>query len=453
MRRLSRFTRWILALIVLCAAATGVLPVSSAEANAERCVYMGVEGFQRGYMVNIDTGQVISDRRQRPPVFVEYSVDPMDTSPDQRHVLYSKEVGNQKQILWASADRSRPRLLAVGNVKAYKVVWSSDSQRLSYFLLTYDSKDKLTSVTWDVINTQDGSHSPIAIDASDFPYFEIEVLQSDNWSPDGQQLAIVLIQDQPKQGRLYVRNRDGFWMRAVDLPDQDSIQNILWSPDGRYIAIFGNSASVRALMSVMFFSVADGKLITMPKARDMRYEGNFWSPNSRYFYVQGRINGSTDNLSDGWDIYTVDGRVYPKLTAGYPTVTWRPDSWFIYISPDSRPETLTALNPDTGEKRVLSNNSETKPILLRQAILWQVPQSDGTKNLEVTGLYGEQRRRVINNFGNIESANLDTVLDGIDIVWSESMGSNRPWHLTFITSAGRVRSDFTTVHSTGNIFS
>lgn len=172
--------------------------------------------------------------------------------------------------------------------------------------------DEYSYALW---NLQSGLPMDTLVSLFAFPHLT-DVLPTAHWSPDGSQLIVEGI-NSDNQFDLYVVSRDGTVEQATQLWSTAIIdeQNLSWSPDGRYVAMyllpFGQLASGEpthlAILDTLTLEVTDfdvfltaGGLLPKPPV---------WSPDGNFLFIYDSAIEATllVDLSQGTSITLMKG--------------------------------------------------------------------------------------------------------------------------------------------------
>jgi TolB protein len=231
------------------------------------------------------------------------------------------------------------------------------------------------------------------------------------WSPDGKKIAFWRVGDQgiptPQSG-LYVMNADGSGQRRLA---RHNCCRALWSPDGRKLAILGNSPG---RLDVYVIN-ADGS--GLRRLTRVSWVGFSWSPDERRiaFVRRVRCDWKCSRNSELW-LMNADGSGQRRVVQGQQisaAPTWSPDGQTLMYESSYRPSPsnprlkywwvskLFRVNVDGSGKRRLAYGEQPvwspdgKQILFvgrrhSRADLWIMnPDGSGQRRLTRTPGYGE----------------------------------------------------------------
>ena len=255
---------------------------------------------------------------------------------------------------------------------------------------------------------------------------EIGLSGAPQWSPDGRRVAVVVIDSKKHSYAPYVIDLGtGKEKHLHDLLPRDlDFIHLNWSPDGRWLAMAGTTAT-GGRGDIYKMRVSDGKLVRLThKLTDNNWLPK-WSPDGKRIAFEARIDGSRD-------IYLIDssdGKNRFRLTS--PPVSgedafWSPDGRriaFLSYQPDppsgGRADfaEMYTVHPDGSNLvRLTSNDNTDAPLAWSPDSKWIVfihysRQEDGTRLPGLYRMHFETREiRLIKK--GVEALNATWVLAG-----------------------------------------
>lgn len=148
------------------------------------------------------------------------SIEGVRVSPDGTRLAY----GHAQDVVLTNTDGSDPQTISQGGGFSAAVWWSPDSQHLAY----------TTGANWDdrlLLADRNGrTLTTLVASQRDFGWVEV------SWGPDSQRLLVIsrAYSDQPpRPDRLYLFDAAGHSQLLLEA----YLHNVVWSPDGRRIAL------------------------------------------------------------------------------------------------------------------------------------------------------------------------------------------------------------------------
>jgi len=264
-------------------------------------------------------------------------------SPDGSHILYlydnwKLEHPGGPDIRVVNSDGSDDRkvgMVGEGNWPP-DITWSADGDKILFVGRDPQARidDDVCVVNWDgsgLLNLtpgQDGAADPC-------------------WSPDGKKIAFL---SNRRPGGVYVMNADGSQPRLVSSSGDVRPR---WSPDGSKLAVICREEPTEKLLVVG--ADGSGKKWVGPSASC--YDDVVWSPDGRYLAFSCCFG---DPCGGGYEtfVYSADGSKWVRLSGKEKWAHWprrRPDGTKIAFVSDGRPDgALCLMNGDGSEQRVLA---------------------------------------------------------------------------------------------------
>jgi WD40 repeat protein len=264
--------------------------------------------------VNPETGE---ERVLVEDLEVVYSAE---WSADGRWVAYTTEAPEGDWELWVVSASHEPRLVATG---ASMLGWSSTGAELATIRLTSPLHTNIAGSTLSTIDPVTGETT----DVGSISEHVGDVTSAPAWSPDRSRFVFGA-----RGGALYsIDVRSGTPSLLVRLPgeDLDSVDQIVWSPDGAHIAVMNDLEPGGGRLYVMN---ADGSNVRVLVDDDPM--GVAWSPDgTRLAYADG---SGSDGEGRIW-VAPMDGSAPTEIGTPLPPssaedallsgadLTWSPD--------------------------------------------------------------------------------------------------------------------------------
>jgi len=164
------------------------------------------------------------------------------------------------------------------------------------------------------------------------------MVRATNWSPDGRYLAIG--GNTPTSGKeLQIYSFSGTSLTLVASLDygtdpNSEVRSVNWSPDGRYLAIGGAYPTSGNEIQIYKFDGSSLTFLTSQEYGTFVYSVN-WSPDGRYLAVGGHLPTSGNELQvysfNGYVLTLVASKIYGNQLR---SVNWSPDGRYLAIGGD-----------------------------------------------------------------------------------------------------------------------
>lgn len=257
-----------------------------------------------------------------------------DISPDGNQIAFSWNITGQWEIYTMPMDGSMaPGLITGGPGGKTHPRWAPEGQQLAY-ALDLDGGELFDIFTHDIATGQDTNLTPNTPDA---------IQPSFSWSPDGSQ--IVFISDRSGRFKTYILTIANGSVRLVH--DQQSPEQVSWSPDGRWLAIVAAAVGQDYWTFLIPLAENEGGPISTDGQPISAYDSAWHPDSSKVVFCsnhQKQFRIGIYTLSTGeikWITETVKkGKEHPQ---------WSPDGQSLtYISDYEGVSEIVLLSIDTG---------------------------------------------------------------------------------------------------------
>jgi Tol biopolymer transport system component len=219
------------------------------------------------------------------PVFLGDSIldgtEP-EWAPDGKQIVYAVRHPTRQylQILTVKTGLRHNLTPPSDNVFHYNPCWSPDSQKVAF--VEFRTGQQAIHVA-----NRDGSDHVNLSDAANYHGTNLRELQ---WSPDGNWIAFVGIEENSATYNIYLLRPDGTGYNQLTSLDGQPI-NLRWSPDSQWLiftVVFGADGVYR-------MRVADGKLESLPLSANPN-QPITWSPDGKWIYYSRLDDNLIPNL-------------------------------------------------------------------------------------------------------------------------------------------------------------
>ncbi len=245
-------------------------------------------------------------------------------------IAFASDRSGIYQIYTVFADGTNLRQLTSGPDDHTSPIWSPDGKSIAYFQTRFFPP----AHSYGLFTGPPGAWPPISIyvmnadgsNARDLTPTAIRSFHNLSWSPDSTQLAFECSRDGSSEtdGQICVLNVDGSGIKRI-APENISMTNPIWSPDGRWIAASGQQSPSQPYE---IYLVSPGSGEWRKLATDVTsIVGFVWSPDgSQLAIVQSQPVGST--AYGTITVVNVDGSGQHDINVGdsLPSdLVWSPD--------------------------------------------------------------------------------------------------------------------------------
>jgi len=200
-------------------------------------------------------------------------------------------IGNELWIVSQSPIERRRLLTTRGTLSG--ATWSNDSKSL--YVVGFEEG---TATLWRV--ALDGERKRVAPPQQCGDNAGDAVFSSPAISPDGRRIAFL-----PNDSNVAIARGDGRLERTIEMDDP---RTLLWSPDGRWLAVAGDGEGKKP--SVRFCDTQTSEIYTL----DIRYRAMCWLPDGKR-YVATR--SPSDGSSEGVSICVLEGMANPRVISSF----------------------------------------------------------------------------------------------------------------------------------------
>lgn len=280
-------TRWIIACLV-CLCLTPTIAPSAAQDNPRLPVIAPDNVAQLQVVAQLGQGRIAD----------------VVVTPDGSHVA----IGDSQGVwLYATDDLRTPLARVVLPVPVWHLAITPDTQTL---LITNTRQPEAD--LWDVASSRH-------IRSLD----EVSGVRWGAWSPDGSRLALGHI------GTLVMVDMTGATPPIEPIGAQYRVEQPVWSPDGRWVAVAAEVEETSAGVVYVWDSLTGQPLALDQDQPPSFYAGRpTWSPDGRYLASAGPIVGDT-SLIPVWDTQTLATLEHLKLDCSSHLAAWSLDGAYL----------------------------------------------------------------------------------------------------------------------------